>query len=241
MRVAIFSDVHGNLPALDAVLNDIMVQRVDRVYCLGDLVGYAPFPNEVIDIIRREGIPTIMGNYDDGVGFDRDECGCAYREPEERRLGDLSLQWTKAHVTPENKAFLRSLHREIRFEADGKKFLLVHGSPRRINEYLFEDRPLSSFRRLAETVQADVVVYGHTHRPYAKEVGGVIFVNDGSAGKPKDGDPRACYALIQVRNGRVTVDFRRVAYDVAAIADAIRQSDLPDQFAEQLERGGGVE
>jgi len=94
MRIAIFSDVHGNLPALDAVLADIDARGVDAVYCLGDLVGYAPFPNEAIARIRGARIPTIMGNYDEGVGFDRDECGCAYREEEQRRLGDRSLRWT---------------------------------------------------------------------------------------------------------------------------------------------------
>ena len=88
MRIAIFSDIHGNLPALDAVLTDIGRQHFDAVYCLGDLVGYAPFPNEVTERIRREGFPTVMGNYDDGVGFDREECGCAYREPEDERRGD---------------------------------------------------------------------------------------------------------------------------------------------------------
>jgi hypothetical protein len=108
-------------------------------------VGYAPFPNEVIDRIQRDAIPTIMGNYDDGMGFDRDECGCAYRDPEDQRLGDLSLMWTRKTVPAELKAFLRSLHPEIRFEADAKPFRLVHGSQRRMNEYLFEDRPLSSF------------------------------------------------------------------------------------------------
>jgi putative phosphoesterase len=240
LKIAIFSDVHGNLPALKTVLSDIKSRGVDRVYCLGDLVGYAPFPNEVIEIVRREEIPTIMGNYDDGVGFDRDECGCAYTKPEEKRLGELSLLWTKAHVTPENKAFLRGLHKEIRFEAEGKRFLLVHGSPRKINEYLYEDRPESSFKRLAESVQADVLVYGHTHRPYSKEIDGVIFINDGSAGKPKDGDARACYALIESKGGKVDVIFQRVAYDVAKIATAIRQSELPDHFAELLERGGTI-
>ena len=83
-----------------------------------------------------------MGNYDDGVGFDRDDCGCAYREADEKRRGDQSLAWTRAQVTAENKAFLRTLVHEIRFEADGRRVLLVHGSPRKINEYLFEDRPL---------------------------------------------------------------------------------------------------
>src|SRR5689334_24937266 len=109
MRLAIISDIHGNLPALEAVLEDIRQRRPDAVYCLGDLVGYTPFPNEVIDRIRREQIPTVIGNYDDGVGFDRDECGCAYREEGERLRGQQSLEWTKARVTSENKAFLRSL------------------------------------------------------------------------------------------------------------------------------------
>lgn len=106
MRVAIFSDIHGNLPALDAVLADIAAQKPDVIYCLGDLVGYGASPNETTERIRSRGIPTIMGNYDDGVGFDRDECGCAYREPIDQQLGDRSLAWTKARTTPGNKAFL---------------------------------------------------------------------------------------------------------------------------------------
>jgi len=101
MRIAVFSDIHSNLPALEAVLKDIDRQGTDAVYCLGDLVGYAAFPNEVTDRIRREQISTIMGNYDDGVGFDRDECGCAYREADERLRGQQSLEWTKARVTPD--------------------------------------------------------------------------------------------------------------------------------------------
>src|SRR5512142_1024222 len=106
MRIAIFSDIHGNIHALDAVLDDIDRQAPDRVYCLGDLVGYGALPNEVIETVRARGIPTIMGNYDDGVGFDRDECGCAYRDPMEKERGERSLAWTKAHVTADNKAFL---------------------------------------------------------------------------------------------------------------------------------------
>ena len=97
MRIAIISDIHGNLPALEAVLADVVEQQPDAVYCLGDLVGYGASPNEVTDRIRAEGIATIMGNYDDGVGFDRDECGCAYRDPVDQELGDRSLAWTKTH------------------------------------------------------------------------------------------------------------------------------------------------
>lgn len=237
MRIAIISDIHANLPALEAVLHDLGNQHVDATYCLGDLVGYAPFPNEVTERIRRDSTPTIMGNYDDGVGFDRDECGCAYRDPEDQRLGDLSLMWTRKTVTADLKLFLQSLQPEIRFEVDAKRLRLVHGSPRRMNEYLFEDRPLSSFQRLAATSEADVLVFGHTHKPYTKRVDGVLFVNAGSVGKPKDGDPRACYVVLETA-GDAAVEFRRVPYDIQAVAAAIRQSELPDKFATDLETGG---
>jgi putative phosphoesterase len=239
MRVAIISDIHANITALEAVLVDLQTQNVERTCCLGDLVGYAAHPNEVIDRIRRNETPPIMGNYDDGVGFDRDECGCAYRDPEEQRLGDLSLRWTQRNVTPDRKEFLRSLQPEIRFEADGKRFRLVHGSPRRMNEYLFEDRPLSSFQRLAATSETDVLIFGHTHKPYVKRVDGVLFVNAGSVGKPKDGNSRACYVVLDTI-GDVTLEFRRVPYDIQAAAAAIRRSELPDTFATDLEMGGAA-
>jgi putative phosphoesterase len=238
MRIAIISDIHGNLLALDAVLADLRTRAVDAVYCLGDLVGYAAHPNEVAQRIQDEGIPTIMGNYDDGVGFERDQCGCAYTNPVDQALGDQSLAWTKVTVTSENKAFLRTLASEIRFEAGGKRVLLVHGSPRRINEYLFEDRPISSFQRLAASSHADVIVFGHTHKPYTKLVDGVRFVNAGSVGKPKDGDWRACYIVLDPSDTMKPVEFIRIPYDVASEAAAIRASDLPDKFAVDIETGG---
>jgi putative phosphoesterase len=238
MRVAIISDIHGNLPALEAVLADIHTQRVDAVYCLGDLVGYGASPNEVTERIRAEGIPTIVGNYDDGVGFDRDECGCAYTNPVDQELGDRSLAWTKAHVTPQNKEFLRSLVKEVRFEYTGTRVLLVHGSPRKINEYLFEDRAISSFQRLAASSNADLIAFGHTHKPYTKAVDGVMFLNAGSVGKPKDGDWRAYYVLVDVGAKPIASSFRRLPYDVGRAADAIRATDLPYEFASDIETGG---
>ena len=238
MRIAVVSDIHGNKHALEAVFADIDQQFADKVFCLGDLVGYGAFPNEVIEMVRSRGIPTIMGNYDDGVGFDRDECGCAYTDPEMRRLGDLSLAWTRQHVTPENKTFLRSLLPNIRLEIDGHRLLLVHGSPRKINEYVYEDRPLWSLEHIAQRAQADLLVFGHTHLPYVKQVGSVLFVNAGSVGKPKDGDPRAAYALLDI-DREVDVELRRVAYDVAAAAAAIRASGLPPHFADLLEQASG--
>ena len=237
MRIAIISDIHGNLPALEAVLEDIRPRKLDAVSCLGDLVGYGAFPNEVTERIRSASIPTIMGNYDDGVGFERDECGCAYKDPGEKALGDRSLAWTKARVTAENKAYLRSLAAQIRFEAAKKRVLLVHGSPRRMNEYLFEDRPISSFQRLAASSDADIIVFGHTHRPYTKVVDEVLFVNAGSVGKPKDGDWRACYVILEP-GGDPPVQFIRLEYDAQRAAEAVRESELPNEFADDIERGG---
>lgn len=237
MRLAFLSDIHSNLPALEAVLADIALVGLEARYVLGDLVGYAPWPNEVLELLQAEGIPTVMGNYDEGTGFDADECGCAYINPTEKALGDQSFAWTKVHTSDANKAWLRSLPREIRFEADGRRYLLVHGSPRRINEYLYEDKPDSTFARIAAGANADVIVSGHIHRPYDKTVGSARFINDGSAGKPKDGDPRACWALLDTATG--DIEFRRVEYDVERVAQAILASDLPDEFAGQVRGARG--
>lgn len=240
IRIAIFSDMHGNSAATEAVLAAIDAEAPDAIYNLGDLVGYGARPNETIALIRERDIPTIMGNYDDGVGFNRDDCGCAYKDPEEAERGQQSLSWTRDVTTPENKAYLRTLPPEIRFEAEGKRFRLVHGSPRRMNEYLFADRDPRSLARIAQGADADVLVFGHTHRPWVREIEGVLFVNDGSVGKPKDGDPRAAWSLLTAEAGRpVRVESRRVPYDIASMAAAIRAADgLPDHFARDIETGG---
>ena len=241
-RIAIFSDLHGNSAATEAVLAAIDAEAPDAVYNLGDLVGYGAKPNETIARIRDRGIPTIMGNYDDGVGLDRDECGCSYKDADEEARGQESLFWTRAETTEEHKAYLCTLLPEIRFEAEGRRFRLVHGSPRRMNEYLFEDRDPRSLARIAQGAEADVLVFGHTHKPWVREIEGVLFVNDGSVGKPKDGDPRAAWALLTVEVGKtVQVAIRRVPYDVTSMAAAIRAAEgLPDHFATDIETGGAI-
>ncbi len=158
VRLAAFSDVHGNTHALSAVLESIAAQSPDRIVCLGDLVGYGAFPDEVIEMVRAAGIPTVAGNYDDGVGFDRDDCGCAYTREEDIALGDQSLRWTQAQVDAEGKAWLRSLPRELRLQLGGRRVLCVHGSPRRINEYLYANRPARTLRHMFETVKTDVII-----------------------------------------------------------------------------------
>ena len=236
MRIATFSDIHSNAPALTNVLRDVNKQDIDEVYCLGDLVGYGPCPNTVIEILRNKDIPTIMGNYDEGIGFEKGECGCAYTSPEEIANGQKSVDWTTQATTEKNKEYLRSLLDKISFEADGYKVLLVHGSPRRINEYLFEDRREDSLRRIIEPLDIDVMVCGHTHKPYHRIIDGVHIINDGSVGKPKDGDSRACYAVINF-SGSIEVEFRRVEYPVDDVASMVLDVGLPEAFAEDLRNG----
>lgn len=241
-RIAILSDLHGNSAATEAVLAAIDTEAPDAVYCLGDLVGYGAFPNETTALIRERGIPTIMGNYDDGVGFDRDDCGCAYQDAEEEARGQQSLVWTRRVTTDESKAYLRTLVPEIRFEAAGCRFLLVHGSPRRMNEYLFEDRDPRSLERIAQVAACDVLIFGHTHKPWVRKIADVLFINAGSVGKPKDGDARAAWVLLTINpDGEVGVETRRIEYDIAAMAMGIRAAaGLPDHFATDIETGGGL-
>jgi putative phosphoesterase len=237
MKLAVLSDIHANLHALQAVLADVDRVRPDVVLCLGDLVGYGAHPNEVIDLIRERNISTVMGNYDEGVGFDLDDCGCVYRDAEDDRRGRQSLRWARQRVTPDRKAYLRGLALQIRQDIAGARVLFVHGSPRRINEYLYADRPDATFERIAKVAGCDALFFGHTHLPYQKRVGRTLFVNAGSVGKPQDGDPRAGYVIVDLAR-RPGVEFRRVAYDVAAAARAVRESGLPPHFADLLESGG---
>lgn len=240
-HLTIFGDIHGNLPALEAVWVDMDDKNLENRYCLGDLVGYGTFPNEVIDHIRAHEVPTIVGNYDEGVGISSDDCGCAYRRPEDEALGKRSIAWSNAHTTDENKRFLREeLHQQIALELGDLKVVLVHGSPRKVNEYLFEDRPDKSLERLLDMVEADVLVCGHTHKPYHRVLpSGRHVVNAGSVGKPKDKNPDACYVVMEADGGDLKVDFVRVGYDVERIARAIEGSEMPSEYAEMLRLGEG--
>lgn len=255
MIIALFSDIHANLPAVEAVLADIDSRNPDFIYCLGDLVGYAPWPNEVIREIRRRSIATISGNYDYGIGNNSDDCGCAYKTDQDKENGAVSIAFTNNTITQEERIYLRDLPRHIQIEFDNGqkliKILLVHGSPRRINEYLFEDRQEKSLLRIMEKADADIMFFGHTHKPYHKKLvyehqDETLYrhaVNIGSVGKPKDGDPRACYVLLSITNSfdlkdptSMKVEFVRVSYDIEKAARAVEQSTLPDTYADMLRK-----
>ena len=240
-RLALFSDVHGNLPALDAVLADIDALRADEVYCLGDLVGYGPDPAGVIDRVRRLAIPTVRGNYDDGIGNRRGQCGCYYPNEQAKADGAASYAFTDGALNDADHEWLAALPDDIRLEISGLRVLLAHGSPRKINEYLLLDRPERQLARLADEAEADVVCIGHIHIPYHRTVRGgdgrtVHYVSSGSVGKPKDGDPRACWVEIAFGDDReIATTFHRVEYDVAAVVSAMRAVRLPDTLGRALE------
>ena len=236
-KIALFSDIHGNRPALEAVLADIEARGISRLHCLGDLVGYGPDPNGVIDVLREREIPSLLGNYDEGVGWDKGDCGCFYPTEEAKEVGKASYAFTGAEVTADRKAYLRELPREARVVLGENQVHLVHGSPRRINEYLLQKRDSRTYERLAADESADVLAFGHTHESWQGVFGGILFVNDGTVGRPKDGDPRAGYAVLVAEGYEVRAEFVRVAYDAEAVAASVLAAGLPASLAEGFRAG----
>lgn len=243
-RLAIFSDIHANLPAMDVVGKHLMQGKYDGVYCLGDLGGYASQPNEVQKLIMSCDCPIVMGNYDEGVGFNNETCGCNYVKPFDIKMSDVSFFWTRDHTTDANKAWLRELPREIRLEVEGQRVLLCHGSPASTTEYLFETRSEPYMKKFTaggrNDAHADIIVFGHTHVPYHRVIDDVHFVNTGSVGRPKDGDPRAGYCVLTIDGGQVTTEQVRLEYDVEAACSRLLAAGLPEYFADYLRLGGNL-
>jgi predicted phosphodiesterase len=255
--LAVLSDIHANLPALEAVMEDVAHRDgVLGAYHLGDLVGYAPWPNEVVALLKKSGIPGIAGNYDSTVATRYKHCGCVYKDPRGVELAHLSFSWTLEHTSEETRTYLGSLP----FRMDlrpwgghlaGPKITLIHGNPILNTVYWTEDRPDSFCLQMAERVGArsgDTIVFGHTHIPWQRKVEGVHFLNAGSVGRPKDGDWRACYLLLHLRGGEnqgsihsLEPEFVRVPYDLERAQKGVRASSLPDAFAEFLATAGGKE
>jgi len=236
MRIAVFSDIHGNKHALDAVLSDIQNRKPEFVICLGDLVGYGAYPDAVVQAIRESGIPTIMGNYDDAIANGRMVCGCDYKDEKAVEAGVKSISWTMKNIGEAGMEFMLSLPDKIIKEIGGRRVLFVHGSPRKLNEYLYEDVPADVIIPMLREADAEVLVCGHTHLPYHRVVGGRHVINVGSAGKPKHGDPQAVYALIEIGED-IQVDFIQVPYDYESAARAIEKAGLPAEFAAIIRTG----
>jgi len=256
MKIALFSDIHANLPALEAFFKDVDRRKPDAIYCLGDLVGYNVWPNEVINEIRKRNIPTIAGNYDFGIGRTSDDCGCAYKSDTEKDMGKISISYTNSVIKADERKYLRTLPAHIRLEfnlnEDKLNLLLVHGSPRKINEYLFEDRDEKSLIRIMEQADADIMCFGHTHKPFKRTLNSGQenknhfrhAINIGSVGKPKDNDSRGCYALLTIDDNSnaqvaesISAEFIRFSYDIERAAEAVENSPLPNEYANMLRKG----
>lgn len=246
-RCVLLSDVHANLPALQAVLaHASSIADVSGTYHLGDLVGYAPWPNEVVDLIRDAEITGVAGNYDSTVASRYKHCGCRYEDLRQQELAHESFQWTLANASTHTCAFLGSLPfrldvRPFGGHATGPTIRLVHGNHSLNTVYVTEDRSDEFLTSMATSMNAregDVICFGHTHKAWHRVVDGVHFVNTGSVGRPKDGDPRAGYVLLELDGDHVGVEFIRVEYDVEEAARGILASTLPHEFADHLRTGG---
>lgn len=247
-RLALISDIHANLPALEATLDHIAHKAaVDAIYHLGDLVGYGPWPNETVDLLRSRGIPGVAGNYDSTVATNYKHCGCKSETPQQEALSHQSFTWTLANTTDETKRFLSLL--PFRFDlvaggghGSGPRLVLVHGTPVLNTTYWTADRSDAFCLKMAGIAGmkgGDVIAFGHTHLPWQREVAGMHFVNTGSVGRPKDGDWRAGYVILELCDA-VKVEFVRIPYDVDRAATAIEDSGLPNEFAEDLRTGCAV-
>lgn len=247
MRYALISDIHANLHALDAVLADIdQRDDIDATYHLGDLVGYSAFPNEVVQRLQERAIAGIAGNYDSTVGTNYKHCGCKVENPKEESLAHISYEFTKRVVTPATKTFLATLPFSLDLKplgghVTGLRLVLVHGTPTLNTLYWTADRSDEFCLTMAKHVgltAGDMIAFGHTHKPWHREVEGIHFVNTGSVGRPKDGDPRAGYVLVDLGEEPARVEFVRVAYDIDGAVAGLNAAGLPEDFAHFLRTGG---
>ncbi|MFP4116938.1 MAG: metallophosphoesterase family protein [Candidatus Aenigmatarchaeota archaeon] len=230
MKIGVISDVHSNLPALESVLEGMGKEDIELLVCLGDIVGYGPFPNKTIEALQETETKKICvkGNHDERVLGGK----TARFSPDALK----AAEWTKENIRDESLNFLEKLEEYKAVDIKGKGLFLAHGSPRDpLNEYIgekTEDEVLDGF---LEETQTDVILLGHTHIPFRRETKKGLIANPGSVGQPRDGDSRASYAVFDTEN--MTVDHRRTEYDIEKVTAAIRQTKLPDSLAERLYRG----
>lgn len=232
MKVALLGDVHANLPALEVVLEHAMQQGIGAIWNIGDFLGYGAYPDEVVKRLRHEGAISIIGNYDLKVlRFPKKK-----RKWRKSKLPEkyLAFQWAYENLSEDSRRYLSSLPEEIRMQVAGKSILITHGSPLSNEECLYPETPKKRLRKLSQVAQADIIIFGHSHQHFASLVDDVWFINTGTVGRPDDGDPRACYAILQITDGIVSTHHHRVAYDVNQSVAAIRERGLPEAFAQMM-------
>ena len=239
MKVALLGDVHANLPALEAVLDHAGGRSVEAVWNIGDLVGYGAFPDQVVRRLRDEGALSIIGNYDLKVLKVREKKGqWRSKKPPEKWV---AFDWAYENLSEESRQYLASLPREIRLEVQGRRVLLTHGSPASNEEHLYPGTSDQRLRELARLARADVIICGHSHQAFVRKIDGAWFINTGSVGRSDDGDPRACYGILEPGADDLRVEHYRVEYDVERAAAEIRRLGLPEEFARMVLQGRSLD
>jgi len=239
LRLAAFGGIYSNHLALSAVLADIGRRGADLAWCLGDLGGFGPHPDRAAEILRGAEIPMLRGNYDDSIGNDRADCACGYTDPRDNLFAQISYDYTAARTSSDHKAWMRGLPEQHRMEAEGRRLLLCHGSPRRVNEFLWESACSDAFLEwLCDRYEADVILCTHTGIPWHRPLpSGRHVVNVGAIGRPaNDGRTEVAYALLEL-DGGLEVEFRPVAYDHEALAREMEAERLPAEFVETIRTG----
>jgi hypothetical protein len=239
-RYAVFGGVYNNAPALTAVLDDAARRGCTTIYCLGDLGGFGPHPDRVFPILQARGVVVMQGNYDDAIGHDRPDCGCGYTDPRDNHYAQLSYDYTRARTSAAWRPWLRALPPSLRASWGERRVLMAHGSPRRVNEFLWESTSPDAF--LARTMRAhecDVLLVTHTGIPWQRRLaGGALVVNVGAIGRPaNDGRTEVWYAVVEAGAGEVRAELVPVAYDWARLAAEMRAERLPPEFIETIETG----
>lgn len=225
MRIAVLSDIHSNYDALQEVLSAI--DPHDALICLGDLVGYGAQPNEVASEIRSLNPDAIvMGNHDYAVSTG-DTSGFVHHAVQ-------AVEWTRREITPENLRYISALRSKATFTADGVSIAIVHGSPRDpLNEYIYPGTPDFILKSLVDESQGRVLLLGHTHVPFSQRLDSRLIGNPGSVGQPRDGDPRASYAILDP-SAEIKLQTFRIEYDIDAAATKIAVRGLPRLLADRL-------
>ncbi len=239
LRLAAFGGVYANHLALEAVLADASRRGADRTWCLGDLGAFGPHPDRAADRVRASGMGALRGNVDDSVANGRSDCACGYTDPADERFAQISYDYTLANTAPRNREWMRDLPEQERFEADGRRVLLCHGSPRRVNEFLWESACSDAFLEwLCASSAADVIVCSHTGLHWHRALpSGRHVINVGAIGRPaNDGRTEVWYAGVDL-DGDVRVEFRPVSYDHEALAREMESEALPPEFIETIRTG----
>lgn len=236
MKIAVISDIHANLFALEAVLAHAESQGVKQYWCLGDLVHFNLYPQEVVKTIRKLNPVAIHGNIDLRILEMRKQVG-RKKEPTPSELEPMV--WSYLQLSTKSRDYLSDLPRKKRIKIEGNRFLLTHGSPAGVEDPIRVDTPDDRLRDLAKMTKAEFILCGHTHVPFVREVDGVTFINPGSVGKPIDGDTRASYAILKVKKNLVAVESVRVEYNLKKNLKEMRAANLPEAYIRSLELGIG--